>query len=141
MRFWDASAIVPLLVEEMRTAMTAALFEEDREFALWWATPVECASALTRLVREKRLDEADLDVAFARLDAIVECGVMIEATQAVRAEARRLVRVHPLRAADALQLAAAIQLRGVPTFQPQFVTYDARLALAARREGFTVNAP
>ncbi|MCC7122342.1 MAG: type II toxin-antitoxin system VapC family toxin [Gammaproteobacteria bacterium] len=141
MRFWDTSAVVPLLVEEARTIETATLFEEDRDFALWWSTPVECASAFTRLLREKRLDERGLDFAFERLDALVECGVMIEPCDTIRAEARRLVRVHPLRAADALQLAAAIELRGSPTLRQQFITYDERLALAARREGFAVNAP
>lgn len=141
MRFWDTSAVVPLLVEEIRTIATVTLFEEDRDFALWWGTPVECASALTRLLREKRLDESGLDSAFERLDALVECGVMIEPCDTIRAEARRLVRVHPLRAADALQLAAAIELRGSPTLRQQFITYDERLALAARREGFGVNAP
>lgn len=140
MRFWDTSAVVPLLVEEPRTATTAALFADDRDFALWWATPVECASGLTRLVREKRLDEDGLDLAIARLDALLERGVTIEPCGTIRAEARRLLRVHPLRAADALQLAAAIELRGSPTLRQQFVTYDERLALAARREGFSVNA-
>lgn len=140
MRFWDTSAVVPLLVEEPRTATTAALFADDRDFALWWATPVECASGLTRLVREKRLDEDGLDLAIARLDALLERGVTIEPCDTIRAEARRLLRVHPLRAGDALQLAAAIELRGSPTLRQQFVTYDERLALAARREGFSVNA-
>lgn len=140
MRFWDTSAVVPLLVEEPRTAATATLFDEDRDFALWWATPVECASGLTRLVRERRLDEEGLDLAIARLDALLERGVTIEPCDAIRAESRRLLRVHPLRAADALQLAAAIELRGPPTLRQQFVTYDERLALAARREGFSVNA-
>lgn len=141
MRFWDSSAVIPLLVEEPRTAATAALFDDDRDFALWWGTPVECASGLTRLVREGRLHEEGLDLAIARLDALLERGVTIEPCDTIRAEARRLLRVHPLRAADALQLAAAIELRGSPALRQQFVTYDDRLALAARREGFSVNAP
>jgi predicted nucleic acid-binding protein len=56
----------------------------------------------------------------------------------VRDDARRLVRVHDLRAADAFQLAAA---RVASDEQPEtlpFVTLDERLALAARREGFSV---
>lgn len=141
MRFWDTSALLPLIVDEPRTEATAALFDEDRDFALWWATPVECASGLTRLVREKRLDEGGLDLALTRLDALLERGVVIEPCDTIRAEARRLLRVHPLRSADSLQLAAAIELRASPALRHEFVTYDERLALAARREGFTVNAP
>lgn len=62
-------------------------------------------------------------------------------TDDVRRLARRLVRVHPLRAADALQLAAAITAAdGRPERLP-FVTLDVRLADAASREGFKVIQP
>jgi hypothetical protein len=50
----------------------------------------------------------------------------------------RLLRVHPLRAGGALQLAAAII---AADFQPnalEFVTLDARQADAAEREGFRI---
>jgi hypothetical protein len=53
----------------------------------------------------------------------------------VREQALRLLRVHTLRAADALQLAAALEWAGAPT-DADFVTFDDRLREAAVREGF-----
>lgn len=58
-------------------------------------------------------------------------------SNAVRDEAARLFRRHSLRAADALQLAAAIVWAG-PARGAEFVTRDERLALVARLEGFRV---
>jgi predicted nucleic acid-binding protein len=55
----------------------------------------------------------------------------------VRGEAMRLLRVHPLRAADALQLAAALLWKGAAG-EGRFVTFDERLGLAARLEGMRV---
>lgn len=48
------------------------------------------------------------------------------------------MRLHPLRAADALQLAAALVLSDFEPRTLPFVTLDDRLASAARREGFEV---
>ena len=62
----------------------------------------------------------------------------VEAGDLVRETAIRLLRVHPLRAADSLQLAAAfVAAEGRPSTL-EFVTLDDRLALAAQREGFVV---
>ncbi|MFY9343542.1 MAG: hypothetical protein WAT39_13685 [Planctomycetota bacterium] len=52
--------------------------------------------------------------------------------------ARRLLANHPLRAADACQLAAALIACRERPDALGFVTLDSRLAEAARREGFTV---
>jgi hypothetical protein len=139
MKFWDSSGVMPLLVQEPCTEDAMALLRADHDFAIWWATPVECVSALTRLVRDHRFDEAALDKALLRLDALVERGSVIEPSESIREQARRLLRVHPLRAADALQLAAAVAMRGPGAHRSHIVTYDQRLAAAARREGFTVN--
>ena len=73
-----------------------------------------------------------------RLNAAAAGWMEVPATAPVREQAMRLLRVHPLRAADALQLAAALVAAG---FQPDglpFVTLDSRQADAAEREGFTV---
>lgn len=73
-----------------------------------------------------------------RLDSLAEAWNEVQPTAALRAAARRLLRVHSLRATDALQLAAAIiAAEGMPASLP-IVTLDERLAIAARREGFAV---
>ncbi len=136
MRFWDSSALLPLLGEEPKTDAARALYLDDTEVAVWWGTPVECASAVARLEREGALTPAGAGEAFARLDALWRSWIEVEPTDEIRETARRLLRAHPLRAADALQLAAGIiaSERRPPTLA--FVTLDDRLRTAAAREGF-----
>lgn len=55
MRFWDTSAVVPLLLEQEATKIVDALRSDDPEMAAWWGTPTECVSAVARLRREDRL--------------------------------------------------------------------------------------
>lgn len=137
MRFWDSSAIVPLVAHESATGAMLQRAREDGELAVWWATRVECASALARLERDGA-PAAAVASAFARLDVLANGWTEVEPHAEIREVARRLLRVHPLRAGDALQLAAAYLLaeRRPPTLE--LVTLDERLAAAAAREGFIV---
>lgn len=135
MRFWDTSALVPLLAEEPATAAAQRLYGEQLA-VVWWATVVECGSAIARLERDGHLTGRQAASAFERLDAVRASWVEIEAGDEVRDVARRMLRVHPLRAADALQLAAAwLAAERRPASLP-LVTLDDRLRAAALREGF-----
>ncbi len=135
MRFWDSSAIVPLLAEEPATPAAQRLYG-DAPAIVWWATSVECASAVARLERDGALTPAQVAEAFGRLDALRVSWIEIEAGDEVREVARRMLRVHPLRAADALQLAAAwLGAERRPASLP-LVTLDEKLRAAAAREGF-----
>ncbi len=136
MRFWDSSGIVPLLVPQPATADAERLMADDTDVVVWWSTPVECVSALTRLMREGKLGEDAVELAVRRLDAIIDGSAMMDPAESIRNVARRLLRVHLLRAADALQLAAAIELRGSRPERLEIVSFDQRLSSAARREGF-----
>lgn len=138
MRFWDSSAIVSLLVPQPSSAAAERLVASDADIVIWWATPVECISALMRLQREGKIDERDSEIVIRRLDSLLERSDSIEPVNMIRDQARRLLRVHTLRAADALQLSAALELRGAGRGGVEFVSFDSRLATAARREGFTV---
>lgn len=138
MRFWDTSALVPLLLEEPRSASMRHLLEEDPVIASWWGTPVEIGSALARCEREDRLDGEGHRLAQARLEELGRRALEIQPVDSVRQRAHRLLRVHPLRAAEALQLAAALAWCEDHPGGAAFVTLDARLAEAARREGFRV---
>lgn len=141
MRFWDTSAVVPLLVEEPTSRAVRAAFRRDPDVAAWWATEVECVSALTRLEREGLLSEDQLGDAMGRLDELAAAWQEVQPGTSVRRAAIRLLRLHQLRAADALQLAAA---QALATDYPEavpFVTLDDRLARAASREGFPVVRP
>lgn len=141
MRYWDSSALLPLLVKEPSSDAAAETLTEDPAIATWWGTPVECVSAIARLERDALLRHGDAAAALVRLRAASVAWTEVPATTAVREQAVRLVRSHPLRAADALQLAAAIV---ASDFQPAtlaFVTLDSRQGIAAEREGFSVIAP
>ena len=140
MRFWDASAIVPLLfAEPEREALLGAL-ERDAEMLVWWATPVECASAIARREREGVLELAQASAALERLRALAAAWHEVLPSDAVRNAAQRLLRVHALRAADSLQLAAAVVAAEGEAPSLEFVCLDERLSAAATREGFILLA-
>ena len=141
MRFWDSSAIVPLLVAESSTPTLVSEFVRDPELVVWWATEVECVSALARLEREASIDARAMGEALARLDALALAWHEVQPAARTRQVAIRLLRTHNLRAADALQLAAAIAAAEDSPGSLPLVTLDARLATAAEREGFPVLTP
>jgi len=140
MKFWDASAIVPLLVAEANTRSLQALLVQDSAILAWWATKVECASALARLERDGVLDAKASQLATDRLNQFVDVWNEIEPSEVVRDNAVRFLRVHPLRAADALQLGAAFVASESRPPSLELVTLDDRLAEAARKEGFVLVA-
>ncbi len=138
MRFWDASAIVPLLITESTTKTLQGLGTADPAMLVWWATEVECVSAIARLEREDDLSSSATQAALERLDALADGWSEVQPVEAARRVARRLLRMHSLRAADALQLAAALAAAEERPSSLEIVTLDDRLADAARREGFVV---
>lgn len=141
MRFWDSSAIVPLLVAESSSVAVIAEYERDPELVVWWATEVECVSALARLEREGALDEPSMAFALERLDALVQAWQEVQPIVRIRQMAVRLLRLHGLRGADALQLGAALAVAEDQPASLQVVTLDDRLGQAAEREGFRVVNP
>lgn len=141
MRFWDSSALVALLVDELSSGPVREAHERDIAMTTWWGTEVECVSALARLEREGRLDPGELTDGVDRLDELAAGWLEVEPTSRLRQSAMRLLRVHALRAGDALQLAAAVEAAEQRPQLLPFVTLDDRLALAADREGFPVVVP
>ena len=138
MRFWDSSAVVPLLVRQQASSRVDHWWSDDASLALWTLTPVEITSALWRQVRDGALDEDDARRAEMRMQELAEASYTVSDIESVKGLARRLLRVHALRAADALQLGAAIVWAGGRPQGKVLVTLDDRLALTARREGFEV---
>jgi predicted nucleic acid-binding protein len=140
MRFWDSSALVPLVVTQAASPTIDQWFSEDNHIAAWTLTPVELVSALMRLVREGAMKEEEASEAESRVDELLKASHVVIDVEAVKSQSRRLLRLHPLRVADAMQLGAAWEwAAGRPTGRV-FHTLDGRLALAARREGFRVIA-
>lgn len=140
MKFWDASAIVPLVMTEPATGAMQTLARKDPVMLVWWGTEVECASAIARLERDGALDESAVTEAFDRLKQLAGGWHEVDPGDGVREAAVRFLRVHPLRGADALQLAAAFIAAERRPSSLEMVTLDDRLAGAARKEGFVVIA-
>ena len=138
MRFWDSSAIAPLLVEETATRPREAQLHEDAEILVWYGTWAELESAICRRERETSIDPEQAEKARTRLSVLTRSWLEVQPTSWVRERAIRLLRVHPLRAADAMQLAAALVAFKERTAGNRFLTADLRLAKAASLEGFAV---
>jgi uncharacterized protein len=138
MRFWDSSALVSLIIFEPGTLRVASLLPVDSRMALWWATPVECCGALARAKRSGRMAASNLRTSESMLRSLLAHAREIEPSEEVRDLASQLTVKHPLRAADALQLAAALNWCGGNTHGESFVCLDDRLRGAAALEGFRV---
>jgi uncharacterized protein len=138
MRFWDSSAVVPLLLEEPSSDAVRALLREDPAMVAWRLAGTEVVSALWRRRRADEMDEAARRFAEQGLTLLESTWTSVEDAAHVDRRARRLLAAHPLRAADALQLAAALVACDERSDVLPFVTLDDRLAEAARREGFVV---
>ncbi|MGH2994144.1 MAG: type II toxin-antitoxin system VapC family toxin [Solirubrobacterales bacterium] len=136
MRFWDASAVTPLLVSERWSDRIEELVRADQEIVVWWGTRLECASALRRRERDGALSSGGARQALELLGTLAAAWSEVLPTDAVRASAERALAVHPFRAADALQLAAALTWRRDHTRRLEFISLDDRLRDAAEREGF-----
>jgi predicted nucleic acid-binding protein len=139
-KFWDSSAVVPLLVRQAATAAVTRWRIDDPAQVVWWSTPVECESAIARLVHAGQLDRSSAASSLQRLDALAAEWIEVEPSQALRDAARRLLQAHALRAGDALQLAAALRYAAENGEALPFVSLDERLATAARAERFPVVA-
>jgi uncharacterized protein len=138
MKFWDSSAIIPLCLKEPLSEAVKNLAEKDEDLVVWWATRVECISALARRRREGKLGTQAERQAKAALAGLAGEWSEVQPVELVRHRAERLLMVHSLRAADALQLAAALLWTEEATSGAEFVCLDQNLREAASMEGFTV---
>jgi predicted nucleic acid-binding protein len=137
-RFWDSSAVVPLLVPELASEPIRRLHASDPVVIAWWGAEVECVSAVARAERLGRLSVPGAVEGFRRLVALRKGWHEIEPSEEVREAAKRLLRVHDLRAADSLHLAAAFVAAESRPASLEFACLDERLRLAAGREGFAI---
>ena len=138
MRFWDSSALVPLVQDEPASERMRELIQEDPAVIVWMLTSVELLSAIARLERSSDgLDDLLGSVRRDAIDRLRRCHP-VTLVDPVRQRAERLVGVHAIAAADALQLAAALAACREQPETLEFVTLDKVLARAARLEGFSV---
>jgi len=136
-KFWDTSALAPLLWEEEDSPARSKELDGDPLLVVWWATAVEIESALFRRLSDGEIDAVNDTHARTRLARLAESWVEIQPTEAVREMAKRLIRVHGLRTADSLQLAAALIACGNQPKAHVFLSGDSVLKKAATKEGFS----
>ncbi len=138
MRFWDASAVVPLVIEEASTGLVSGWLDTDPEMLLWGLTRVEIVSAIERRGRDGFLSIAARSAALRRIDRIASAAHEVTDLLAVRTKSIALLGRHALRAADAAQLGAALVIADPEPASLTMAVLDRRLAEAASREGFEV---
>lgn len=136
MRYWDASALVALCVAEATTNALRSLAAGG--IVTWSVSAVEIASAIERRSREGGMTAAERAAARSTLNELAAAWTEISAIGPVCERALRLVASHPLRAADAMQLGAALVGVADRPSGHAFVCTDIRLRAAAAREGFLV---
>jgi hypothetical protein len=138
MRYWDSSALVALHVQQPATASVRRLWGSDPEVLTWILSDVEVRSGIAALGREGSMSPAEVQSALTRVEAFWEGVHEVALVEAVKPRAKRLLGVHALRAADALQLGAALAASYDDPLGWEFVCLDRTLSAAAQREGFAV---
>ena len=139
--FWDSSALVPLCVPRQDEAGSLRQLLGDYPPVVWWSSPVEVASAIERLRRRGELSPEEYAASRQRLMELRLSWREIQPTVRLRGLADACLSRFDLRAADALELAAAlIWCREAPAGRT-FLCCDRRLSQAASEAGFTILAP
>lgn len=138
MRFWDSSALVALHVAQAHTPALRAIHSRDPQVLAWQLSDVEVRSALCRLERDGAMTRNAFLDAVSRFESFWATVNVVSSVDSVKARAKRLLGIHPLRAADALQLGAALVAASDDPRGWEIVCLDDRLSDAALREGFTV---
>lgn len=135
--FWDSSALIPLCVSQPQTTKARLLYERYGIVA-WWATQVEMMSGLTRLERMGQITHDRFLLGKQIAMEIVRGWIPVGSNKRIAVDACSLLELYPLRAADALQLAAALESCEGKTKGKVFLTFDKRLREAAELAGFTL---
>jgi uncharacterized protein len=135
--YWDSSALVPLCISQSQTVAAQILYAKYK-IVTWWATQVEIVSGLTRLTRMGAMTQQQYLLSKPFVKNLAGEFVSIHESAGIAPSACRLLELHPLRAADALQLAAALEACEHNPLGFALITADQRLADAARQTGFSV---
>jgi predicted nucleic acid-binding protein len=131
--FLDTSALVKRYVEEAGSPRVEALLLQASALGVSVLAAPEAVSALCRLRRERRLTAAQYARAKMSLfEDLVDAGI-VDLDESVVVRSVELLERWPIRSADALHLASALEWQ-VDTF----ATADDRQAAAARGAGVNV---
>ena len=138
MRYWDASALVPVVVAEPDSERVRTWLSEDDHVVTWAWSRTEITSAVERRARDGSLSRPQRREALRRFGAFAESWDEVTELLAVRSRANALLARHPLRVADAGQLGAALLIQEQLAEALTFVCLDHRLSTAAELESLRV---
>ncbi len=138
MNFWDASALVALVLGQEGDEQLRGVLGANPSIGVWWGSRVEALSALCRIRRDRIINEVEQARAAKDIEDFLARAGEVEPTEELRNRACSLLRLYPLRAGDALQLAAALIWTNDRPAGTMFVCLDRRLRAAAENEGFLV---
>lgn len=146
--FLDSSAVVKRYVPEKGSAWVIGITDPGSGHLLYAAriTGAEVVSAVTRRQRRGQITAPDAVVTLAAFRRDFPSGyLVIEIAASVVARAMDLAERHGLRGYDAVQLAAALELRdqcrASGLLDPLVISSDAELNTAALAEGLSVDDP
>ncbi len=145
--FFDSSAIVKRYAGETGSDHVKDLTDPGAGNLIYLAgiTEVEVISAIARRKREQSLTESDAQIGIEMFsDDLINQYRIIAITNELISRAAILVQTHILRAYDAVQLAAALQISRFYAGRMHFITFvssDPPLNKAALVEGLTVDDP
>jgi predicted nucleic acid-binding protein len=146
--FADSSALVKRYVQETGTSWLRRLTRRSTSTVIYIAqiTVVEVTSAVARRRKGRTLTSAKASSILHRFRKhLAGRYTVLEITPALFNDAARLANKHALRAYDAVQLAAALEINQIEQdagFAPvMLISSDQSLNDAARAEGLTVDDP
>jgi predicted nucleic acid-binding protein len=137
MSFWDSSALVPLCTNEPRSRLAGKFWKQFPQKIVWWETSVEICSALARLERENIITLQKRLNAEKRLEIIEKVWTEIQPAARIKELARTFPAQHKMKAADSLQLAAALFWCKEHPKGKDFISGDEKLIKVAQTVGFT----
>lgn len=138
--FLDTSALTKRYAEEHGSGAVRALFRSRKRLAVSRLAHAEISAALARKERDGALSRAQADAIFERLGSDFEAFAVVEIKAAIVARVPAIVRRHPLRGYDAVQLACALAIRDAKAAVTFWCT-DRELERAALAEGLRTNRP
>ncbi len=126
------------MISEPGSRWARAWLTEDDRVVTWAWTRTEITGAIERVAREGTLNRPQRRAALDRLESFAAEWDEVTDVLAVRARANSVLARHPLRAADAGQLGAALLVNELVSEPLVFLCFDRRLCEAAEREGLRV---
>jgi len=139
--YFDASALVPLYARDRVSRVATTVHHAADRVATSFLSYAEVLAALGQLHRRRRFTSAGHRLSVSRLIADWPTFERLPVNGRLLGTIRRLLEAHPLKGADAVQLASALQVLGGASLagaDARFACDDHALATAAVAEGLVL---